>query len=120
MKKLKIVLLIATLLPVQQAYSFNVIGEWLDKNSHLIVTAKGNAYYAKLVTTVDVCSGDVEGDAVLTGSVLKITPKDPDNDSICTINIKFSGEKASIEEVDDCGFYHGASCYFQGNLRKRK
>jgi hypothetical protein len=124
MKKLKIALLIAVLLPAQ-AYSLDIAGKWHGKGdgmvNDLVVKPNVNGYHATLATAwANGCTGNVEGDAVLTDSTLKITGNDSDADAICTINIKFSGKKASIEDSENCNYYHGASCDFYGDLKKKK
>lgn len=124
MKKLKLALIIAVLLPAQ-AYSLDITGKWHGKGdgmaNDLVITPNGNGYHASLDTAwANGCTGNIEGDAVLTDSTLKITGNDPDADAICTIDIKFSGKKASIKEGENCSYYHGVSCDFEGDLKKKK
>lgn len=126
MKKFKIALIIASLLPIQ-AYSLDVTGEWQGKNkdgvtNRLVITPSNNGYHADLFTATKnaSCTGEAEGEAVLTGSTLKITEMKDDSSVGCTVNVSFSGKKANIESSENCSENLGAGCYFSGKLSKKK
>jgi len=63
------------------------------------------------------CSGSVEGNGTLTGNLLTLIKKE--EDQVCTITAKFSGETAELSE-DNCSRYHGVACGFSGIFKKVK
>lgn len=63
------------------------------------------------------CTGEIAGSASLSSNVLTLSKKE--ENQTCTVNIKFSGNSAQIEE-DNCSYYHGMACNFSGELKKVK
>lgn len=63
------------------------------------------------------CAGSIEGSASLANNVLTLSKKD--DDQVCTITVKFSGDTAEVDE-NNCSYYHGAACGFSGNLSRQK
>lgn len=61
------------------------------------------------------CSGSIDGLGTLSGSTLTLSKKE--EDQVCTITARFSGETAELSE-DNCSGYHGAACGFSGTLKK--
>lgn len=61
------------------------------------------------------CAGSVEGHATLSGNLLTLIKKE--EDQVCTITARFSGDTAELNE-DNCSGYHGAACGFTGTLNK--
>lgn len=63
------------------------------------------------------CAGSVEGHGTLSGNLLTLVKKE--EDQVCTITAKFSGDTAVLNE-DNCSGYHGVACGFSGTLKKVK
>lgn len=63
------------------------------------------------------CAGSVEGHGTLSGNLLTLIKKE--EDQVCTITVKFSGDTSEVSE-DNCSGYHGAACGFSGTLKKVK
>jgi len=63
------------------------------------------------------CSGYIDGLGTLSGNTLTLIKKE--EDQVCTITAKFSGDTAELNE-DNCTAYHGAACGFYGTLKKVK
>lgn len=68
------------------------------------------------------CGGAFVGTGKLKNNVLKISPyKKEEGAESCIITVTFdkTGKKASVNE-DDCMYYHGAACSFNGQLKKKR
>lgn len=63
------------------------------------------------------CAGSIEGSALLANNILTLSKKE--DDQVCTITVKFSGDTAEVDE-NNCSYYHGAACGFSGNLNRQK
>lgn len=63
------------------------------------------------------CSGSIDGLGTLSGNTLTLIKKE--EDQVCTITARFSGDTAELNE-DNCSGYHGAACGFSGTLKKVK
>lgn len=63
------------------------------------------------------CSGSIDGLGTLSGNTLTLIKKE--EDQVCTITARFSGDTAELSE-DNCTGYHGAACGFSGTLKKVK
>lgn len=63
------------------------------------------------------CSGSINGIGTLSGNTMTLIKKE--EDQVCTITAKFSGDAAELSE-DNCSGYHGAACGFSGTLKKVK
>ena len=64
------------------------------------------------------CSGGMGGTTgPMIGNTLTITDKM--DEKICTVRIKFSGDTAEVEE-ENCSYFHGAACGFDGTLKRVK
>ena len=63
------------------------------------------------------CAGTIDGPGTLSGNTLILLKKQ--EDQVCTITAKFSGDTAELSE-DNCSGYHGAACGFSGTLKKVK
>lgn len=99
----------------------SIPGIWkgsLEGDGQMEVTSAPNGFDIALnVSSPSGCSGAITGTGQLSDSILTLTKKE--DDQICTINIKFAGDTASIDE-NNCSFYHGAACSFDGTLKKVK
>jgi len=63
------------------------------------------------------CSGFIDGLGTLSGNTMTLIKKE--EDQVCTITAKFSGDTAVLNE-DNCSGYHGVACGFSGTLKKVK
>lgn len=68
-------------------------------------------------TTSGACTGTIAGIGSYSDNQLKFSNyvKDEGAES-CEVTVKFNGKKAAISE-SNCGYYHGAACAFDGNLK---
>lgn len=99
----------------------NISGIWrgsLVGDGQMEVTSALHGFDIALnVSSQSGCSGEITGTGQLSGNMLTLTKKE--NDQICTVNIRFAGDTASIDE-NNCSYYHGVACSFDGTLKKMK
>ena len=103
--------------PVVAANS--ITGEWtgqLAGDGSMTVTQSGAGYQVELgVNTSSGCGGAFTGQGELKGNILKLV--DPTEDQSCVITVKFESKTAQVSE-DNCMYYHGGGCAFDGTLTK--
>ncbi|MFA9202575.1 MAG: hypothetical protein ACEQSD_01065 [Flavobacteriales bacterium] len=97
----------------------SVIGEWEGQltgyDGSMTVTQSGTGYQADLGVGGSGCGGSFTGRGELKGNILKLV--DPTEDYSCVITVKFETNTAQVSE-DNCMYYHGAGCGFDGTLTK--
>ncbi len=92
-------------------------GEFEGGEGAMEVVPAGENFHVQLsLSTPSGCVGSFDGIGSLTANVLALIKKE--NDETCSIKIEFSGNAAEIQE-NNCYFYHGAQCSFDGTLKKR-
>ena len=77
-----------------------------------------SAYVVVLKTRARTCTGEVSGRALLQNGVLVLRAK-TDPPAGCTIRIQARRSTLEVNEVEGCLYFHGVSCGFSGNLRRR-
>lgn len=99
----------------------NIAGTWegrLEGDGGMEIKLAPTGYdVAVNVSDASGCAGSIEGAGALSGNAMMLTKKE--DDQVCTITIKFSGDTAELNE-DNCSGYHGAACGFSGTLKKVK
>ncbi|MDD2722364.1 MAG: hypothetical protein PHH47_13765 [Gallionella sp.] len=97
----------------------NIVGEWAgrlvgDGSMEIKPAATG---YVVVVNVSDEsgCAGSIEGSGTLSDNTMVLSKKE--DDTVCKLTIKFSGNSAELTE-DDCSGHHGLSCGFSGTLKK--
>ena len=110
--------------PVQVAQGsepLKIAGVWQGKlegdGGMEIKVAPAGFEVAVNVSDASGCSGIIDGPGTLSGNTLTLLKKQ--DDQVCTITAKFSGDTAELSE-DNCSGYHGAACGFSGTLKKIK
>ena len=87
------------------------------QSAEIARTAAG--YSVSIAVGTKGCSGLFEGAGTVQGSKLVARVNDPDaKDDKCRIEISRSPKGIVVQE-DQCMTWHGASCDFEGTLRKR-
>jgi len=103
----------------------NIAGVWkgsLEGDGEMVIKPTSTGFDISLSVSAATaggasCGGSIEGTGTLSGDTLTLTKKE--DDQVCTITIKFAGDKANIDE-ENCSYYHGAACSFYGTLNKVK
>jgi hypothetical protein len=97
----------------------HIVGEWagqLGGDGSMTVTKSGAGYQAELgVNVPSDCAGTFTGQGQLNGSLLKLV--DPVEKNSCVVTVNFDSGTAKVSE-NNCLYYHGASCDFNGTLKK--
>ncbi|MBH2020439.1 MAG: hypothetical protein I8H91_13045 [Burkholderiales bacterium] len=105
--------------PPAKSSSPSVSGTWkgsLEGDGEMkIKPATAGFDVALSVSSPSGCGGSIEGSASLVNDVLTLTKKE--DDQVCTVTIKFSGDTAEVDE-NNCSYYHGAACGFSGTLNR--
>ena len=116
----------------------DIAGTWSGQGegelSAEITHIEADRYGVSLSTLVPIgdtggCAGGIDGEALFTpegGNFFveneDYNPAEPQsyyNIRMCEISFKVTAEgKLITEEVEGCGYYHGASCGFSGELSK--
>lgn len=66
------------------------------------------------------CSGDVRGVAKAKDATTIILIKPNESGRLCNVVFKFSKDFQNVStSVSDCSYYHGASCGFDGALKRK-
>jgi hypothetical protein len=109
-----------TALPVQSS-SPSISGAWkgsLEGDGEMKISPAVTGFDVGLsVSSPSGCTGSIEGSASLVNDVLTLTKKE--DDQVCTVTIKFSGDSAEVDE-NNCSYYHGVACGFSGTLHRQK
>lgn len=104
-----------------QPSSPSISGTWkgaLEGDGEMKIKPAAAGFDVELgVSSPSGCSGSIEGSAPLVNDVLTLTKKE--DDQVCTVTIKFSGDTAEVDE-NNCSYYHGAACSFYGTLNRQK
>lgn len=99
----------------------NIVGTWegrLEGDGGMEIKLAPTGYdVAVNVSEASGCAGSIEGAGALSGNTMVLSKKE--DDQVCAITIKFSGDTAELSE-DNCSGYHGAACGFSGSLKKVK
>ena len=67
------------------------------------------------------CSGDLRGIAKAIDAATLVLAKKKEADRSCRLTLKFSDAFRKVTvSGDDCSFFHGASCSFDGTLDRKK
>jgi len=97
----------------------SIIGEWEGQltgyDGSMTVKQSGASYQADLWVGGSGCGGGFTGQGELNGNILKLV--DPTEDQSCVITVKFESKTAQVSE-DNCMYYHGGGCGFDGTLTK--
>lgn len=97
----------------------NIAGTWdgqLEGDGGMEIKLAPAGYDIALnVSDSSGCSGSIEGSGTLSGNTMVLSKKE--DDQMCAITIRFSGDTAELNE-DNCSGYHGAACGFSGTLKK--
>ena len=97
----------------------SIIGEWEGQltgyDGSMTVKQSGTSYQADLGVGGSGCGGSFTGQGELKGNILKLV--DPTEDQSCVITVKFETNTAQVSE-DNCMYYHGGGCGFDGKLTK--
>lgn len=71
------------------------------------------------VTNSAGCSGELSGQGLLAGNILRIIPDGNDNENgNCIVTVTFSGTDSATITESKCSSYHGVNCSFSGALKK--
>lgn len=83
------------------------------------IKKKPNGYSVLMAVGMEGCSGAFEGSGTVEGDTLvaKLDGEDAKDDP-CRLRITRKGNRLKVEE-QECLAWHGASCDFNGTLRKR-
>jgi len=65
------------------------------------------------------CAGRIDARGAADGDRLKAQAKSDDN-TTCVLDLRRTKSGVSIEEGENCSYFHGASCEFSGAYRKRR
>ena len=67
------------------------------------------------------CTGDLRGLARPSGPMTLVLRKtEPGAEEACTLTLRFSADRARVRlEERGCSTYHGATCAFDGSLKRR-
>ena len=105
--------------------SSSIAGIWrgqLEGQGEMEIKNATNGFEVFLVVAKTAGGADCSGSMGSTtgpmiGNTLTITDKE--DDKICTVRVKFSGDTAEVEE-ENCAYFHGAACGFDGTLKRVK
>lgn len=106
--------------PTNTSAAPSISGTWkgsLEGNGQMEIKPASTGFDIALDVSNAECTGSIEGTGSLSGNTLIISKKE--DDQVCTITIKFTGNIANIDE-NNCSFYHGMACGFSGTLNKVK
>lgn len=92
--------------------------EWGEESwREMEIKPAPTGFDVQLIVFTAGCIGEIKGSGTLSGNTL--TLMNNDDDQVCTITVKFAGNTAEVNE-QNCSFYHGAACEFDGILKKVK
>jgi hypothetical protein len=112
----------ATILAAQNAFAFEgryVAGDKSYRQELTIIKRADGRFNVTAVVGTEGCSGLVDNAVgAADGDMLKAEGKQ-DNET-CVLVLHRTKKGVSLEEAENCTYFHGASCEFSGDYRKRR
>jgi hypothetical protein len=66
------------------------------------------------------CGGQAEGEGVAAGNQMILTAEEPGQPGQCRVTRARSGARLTMAEGEGCMYFHGANCFFDATLRRRR
>ena len=112
--------LAATLLAAHGAFAFEgryVAGDKTYRQNLTVKKRAGGGFDVAAAVGTGGCAGEVEAQGVADGDTLKAEARF--DGGICVLSLRRRKAGVSLT-ADNCTFFHGASCDFDGDYRKRR
>lgn len=117
MKRFVIPVMFTTLLAAAKPSYF---GTYRGTMGEFTLESRGGKAHLDFGVGLPGCSGAIEGDGAIKDNVFTYTTKVEGQEEPCTLTITFSGKSAASVESEHCGYFHGASCEFDGEYKRVK